>query len=386
MAEFTIKGRHRGLIALAAGGTGGHLFPAQALAEELVRRGYITILLSDARAKEYGERFPAVEIVEIPSSTLTPRRPWRLPLQAFRLWRGFEASRALLGRNRPRAVIGFGGYPSFPPLMAAVKLGIPVALHEQNAVMGRANRAMAGKADVIASSFPEIARLPRKLKERVVFTGNPVREAVLKAAEKPYEPPGPRGVFRLLVFGGSQGARFFSEMTPKILAELPVAVRKRLHVTQQCRPEDIEGVRKAYEALGIRAELESFFGDMPRRMAAAHLVMARSGASSVAELAVIGRPAIFVPLPHALDNDQLMNARAFAKAGAGWVFSQEAIAPERMAAFITRLRYKPEDLAAAHAAAKAFARPDAARRLADVVEGLLTGGGDGAAATEEKTA
>ena len=385
MAEFTIRGEHRGLIALAAGGTGGHLFPAQALAEELVRRGYITILLSDARAKDYGSRFPAVEIVTIPSSTLSARKPWKLPFQAYRLWRGLKLSRALLRKNRPKAIVGFGGYPSFPPLMAAVKLGIPSAVHEQNAVMGRANRAMAKKADVIASSFPGIAHLPEKLKNKVVFTGNPVREAVLKAAEKPYEPPGPRGTFRLLVFGGSQGARFFSEMTPKVLAELPSAVRKRLHVTQQCRPEDIDDVRQAYNRLGIKAELASFFEDMPKRMAASHLVMARSGASTVAELAVIGRPAIFVPLPHALDNDQLMNARAFSKAGAGWVFSQDAIEPERMAAFMTQLRYKPEDLLAAHRAAKAFARPDAARRLADVVE-KLAGGGKSAPGGEEKTA
>ncbi len=370
MAEFEIRGAHMGLIALAAGGTGGHLFPAQALAEELVRRGYITILLSDARAKSYGGDFPAIDIAEIPSSTLSIRKPWKLPFQAFRLWRGMKKSRILLGRNRPKAIIGFGGYPSFPPLLTAVKLGIPSAIHEQNAVMGRANRAMAKKVDVIASSFPEIAHLPEKLKDKVVFTGNPVRAVVIEAAKTPYAPPDGKGTFELLIFGGSQGAHYFAELAPKMLAEMPEAVRKRLHVTQQARPEDIDALRHDFNRLGIDATVESFFGDMPKRMAGAHLVMARSGASSVAELAVIGRPAILVPLPHALDNDQLMNARAFARAGAGWVYKQDMIQPEQMAAFITRLRYAPDDLMAAHKAARAFARPDAAARLADVVEKL----------------
>ena len=373
MAEFEIKGTHKGLIALAAGGTGGHLFPAQALAEELVRRGYITILLSDSRARTYGKDFPAIEIVDLPSSTLTIRKPWKLPFQAFKLWRGMRKARALLGRNRPKAIIGFGGYPSFPPLLTAAKLGIPSAIHEQNAVMGRANRAMAKKVDVIASSFPEIAHLPPKLSGKVVFTGNPVRAAVLEAAKASYTPPGAKETFELLVFGGSQGARFFSGMMPKVLAELPEAVRKRLHVTQQARPEDMDKLRHDLNRLGIDATVESFFDDMPQRMARAHLVMARSGASSVAELAVIGRPAILVPLPHALDNDQLMNARAFARAGAGWVYKQEMIDPVQMAAFITRLRYAPDDLMAAHKAARAFARPDAALRLADIMEQLAAG-------------
>ncbi len=370
MAEFSIGGTHRGLIALAAGGTGGHLFPAQALAEELVRRGYITILLSDERAKDYGSRFPAISIEVIPSSTITIRKPWKIPFQLFRLWRGMRAARKVLGGNRPKAIIGFGGYPSFPPLAVAARLNIPSAIHEQNAVMGRANRAMARKVDVLASSFPEIAHLPKSLADKVVFTGNPVRAAVLEAARAPYAAPGADETFNLLIFGGSQGAHYFSQLGPKLVAELPKAVRRRLCVTQQVRPEDMDKTRHDYNRLGVDVTLESFFDDMPRRMAAAHLVIARAGASSVAELAVIGRPAILVPLPHALDNDQLMNARAFSAAGAGWVFRQDEIEPEQLAAFITRLRFAPQDLEAAHKAARAFARPDAARRLADVIEGL----------------
>ncbi len=373
MAEFSIAGTHRGLIALAAGGTGGHLFPAQALAEELVRRGYITILLSDARAREYGNRFPAISIEVIPSSTITIRKPWKIPFQLFRLWRGMRAARNVLGRNRPRAIIGFGGYPSFPPLAVAARLNIPSAIHEQNAVMGRANRAMARKVNVLASSFPEIAHLPKSLADKVVFTGNPVRTAVLEAAKAPYVAPGADEPFELLIFGGSQGAHYFSQLGPKMVAELPKAVRKRLHVTQQVRPEDMDKVRHDYNRIGAHVTLKSFFDDMPQRMAAAHLVIARAGASSVAELAVTGRPAILVPLPHALDNDQLMNARAFSSAGAGWVFRQDEIEPEQLAAFITRLRFAPQDLEAAHKAARAFARPDAARRLADLIEELAGG-------------
>ncbi len=372
--DFELHGQHRGLIALAAGGTGGHLFPAQALAEELVRRGFIVMLFTDARGRKYGDRFPAVDIVQVSSSTLTFRKPWKLPFQLVRLLKGVSEARLRLGRNRPAAIIGFGGYPSFPPLLAASRMGIPSAVHEQNAVMGRANRAVAKGVDVIASSFPEIVNLPPALKRKVVFTGNPVRKAVLDMASAPYAPPGESGTFELLVFGGSQGARFFSELMPKVLRELPVALRGSLHVTQQCRPEDIEAVRQAYAELGINATLETFFGDMPQRMAQAHLVISRAGASTVAELAVIGRPAILVPLPHALDNDQLMNARAFSRAGAGWVFKQDAIRPDQLAMFITKLRYEPETLRAAHEAARHFARPDAAQRLADVMERLVAQG------------
>jgi len=372
--DFELHGQHRGLIALAAGGTGGHLFPAQALAEELVRRGFIVMLFTDARGRKYGDRFPAVDVVQVSSSTLTFRKPWKLPFQLLRLLKGVSEARLRLGRNRPAAIIGFGGYPSFPPLLAASRMGIPSAVHEQNAVMGRANRAVAKRVDVIASSFPEIVNLPPALKRKVVFTGNPVRKAVLDMASAPYAPPGESGTFELLVFGGSQGARFFSELMPKVLRELPAALRDCLHVTQQCRPEDIEEVRRAYAGLGINATLETFFADMPQRMAQAHLVISRAGASTVAELAVIGRPAILVPLPHALDNDQLMNARAFSRAGAGWVFKQDAIRPDQLAMFITKLRYEPETLRAAHEAAKHFARPDAAQRLADVMERLVAQG------------
>lgn len=361
----------RGAIVLAAGGTGGHLFPAQALAEELVRRGYLIHLMSDHRVTQYGGRFPATQVHEIPSATLTPGRPWKLPAQLRQLWRGYRKAKAVLRQLKPEAVVGFGGYPSVPPLLAASSLGLPMALHEQNAVMGRANRFLASRTDLIASSFPDIANLDPRQRATMVVTGNPVRQSVLDAAARPYTPPDPEDPFRLVVFGGSQGARFFSELMPGVIEEMPKAVRRRLAIVQQCRPEDLDDVRRAYDRLAVEAELQPFFADMPQRIAESHLVICRSGASSIAELAVIGRPAVLVPLPHSLDNDQLRNAQAFAAVGAGWVWRQGEFGPGDLGAFLTRLRFEKEELAAAAAAARSQGRPDAAGRLADAVEGLI---------------
>jgi UDP-N-acetylglucosamine--N-acetylmuramyl-(pentapeptide) pyrophosphoryl-undecaprenol N-acetylglucosamine transferase len=374
------------LILLSAGGTGGHLFPAQALAEELVRRGHVVHLMSDHRVTQYGGRFPATQVHEIASATLTPRRPWKLPAQLRQLWLGYRKAQAVLRELKPEAVVGFGGYPSVPPLLAASSLGLPMVLHEQNAVMGRANRFLASRAHLIASSFPDIANLDRRHRAKMVVTGNPVRQDVLDAAARAYTPPDPEAHFRLVVFGGSQGARFFSELMPGVIEEMPKAVRRRLAIVQQCRPEDLDGVRRAYGRLEVEAELQPFFADMPQRIADSHLVICRSGASSIAELAVIGRPAVLVPLPHSLDNDQLRNAQAFAAAGAGWVWRQGEFGPDELGAFLTRLRFEKEELATAAAAARSQGGPDAAERLADAVEGLIgnrkAGAGD---ATPHKT-
>lgn len=362
----------KGLVALAAGGTGGHLFPAQALGEELVRRGYVVHLMSDERVKDYGAKFPAADTHIIPSSTIAVKRPWTWPGALWRLVSGYRKAGRVLAQTGPLAVVGFGGYPSLPPVLAAHRAGIATIIHEQNAVLGRANRLVAGKVDKIASSFPELVNLDKKLVAKVVMTGNPVRDLVLKAAGTAYSAPSARENFRVLVFGGSQGARFFSEMMPLVFADLPVAVTKRLKIVQQCRPEDMDEVRAAYEKLGLNFELQSFFADMPARIAAAHLVIARGGASTIAELGVIGRPAIMVPLPHALDNDQLRNAQSLAKAGGGWVMRQDEISAQDMAAFITRIRYQPEELEAAAGAALAHGHRDAASRLADLVETTIT--------------
>ena len=358
---------HGRTVMLAAGGTGGHLFPAQALAEELVRRGYLIHLMTDERVKDYGKSFPAIEIHEVPSATLSFSKPWLLPQRALRLWKGYRLALAILSKVKPIAVCGFGGYPSFPPLLAATKLNIPSCVHDQNAVMGRANRALAKMATAVASSFPTLASLPESAKEKLTVTGNPVRDLVLQSKAAPYAAPDANGEFHLLVFGGSQGAQFFSQFMPNAIRALPQAVLKSLKITQQCRPEDIEAVKAAYAALGIKADLAPFFMDMPRRIAQSHLVFCRSGASTIAELGVIGRPAIMVPLPHAIDNDQLKNAESFAKAGAGWIMPQAELTAEKFAGFFMRLRYQQGELNQAADAALTHGKPDAAKRLADLI-------------------
>lgn len=360
----------RGVIVLAAGGTGGHLFPAQALAEELVKRGYIIHLITDERVADYGKTFPAIETHIVPSATLSLSKPWLLPSRLLRLYSGIRQATAIFKKMKPDAVVGFGGYPSFPPLIAASRLGIPCCVHDQNAVMGRANRVLSRFVDAIASSFPNLAGLPEKARGKVVVTGNPVRSVVITEQNSPYPLVAADRVFNLLVFGGSQGARFFAEFMPKVMAELPRALVKTLHVTQQCRPEDLAAVDAAYKALNLDYELQSFFPDMPQRIADSHLVFCRSGASTIAELGVIGRPAILVPLPHALDNDQLRNAESFANAGAGWIKPQAGLEPSGFAAFLTRLRFQEGELRAAAEAALAHGKPDAAQRLADLTEKL----------------
>ncbi|MEM8646905.1 MAG: undecaprenyldiphospho-muramoylpentapeptide beta-N-acetylglucosaminyltransferase [Pseudomonadota bacterium] len=358
----------KGLIILSAGGTGGHLFPAQATAEELVRRGYVIHLLTDDRVEEYGNRFPAQQVHIVHSATLTPRQPLKVPGQLIKLLSGVREARNIIGLLDPLAVVGFGGYPSFPPLIAAITRRIDTFIHEQNAVVGRANKVLAHGVTSIASSFPKIEGLPPRAEPKVRFVGNPVRDAVLSASFKPYSAPEAHRPFRLLVFGGSQGARVFSEIVPAALLALPKSVRKLLSVTQQVRPEDLDEVHEAYHGSGIDVELAPFFYDMPERVSNSHLIIARSGASTIAELAVIGRPAILVPLPHSLDNDQLLNARAFTTAGGGWLMEQSEFTPERLSSLVTKLRYSERELQIAADSAKGFGRPDAASLLADLIE------------------
>lgn len=360
-------------IMLAAGGTGGHLFPAFALAEELKRRGVVVDLMTDMRGDRYGSGFPAREIYQVPSATLASRSPADIAKTALALARGTKAAFAILGRVRPSAVVGFGGYPTYPPLVAARLRGIPTAIHEQNAVLGRANKLLAGRVTAIATSFERTKFLEGKLAEKAVLTGNPVRQAVMDAAARPYEPPAADGVIRLLIFGGSQGARFFSDAVPLALFALPDDIRRRLRVVQQAREEDIERVNEAYTEANISAEIAPFFADLPARMAAAHLVIGRAGASTVAELTVMGRPSILVPLPHALDNDQLNNARRLAESGGAWCFEQRNLSPERLVDELEKLLIAPDALAAAAKAAKTAGRPDAVRNLADFTLALAEG-------------
>jgi UDP-N-acetylglucosamine--N-acetylmuramyl-(pentapeptide) pyrophosphoryl-undecaprenol N-acetylglucosamine transferase len=366
---MTSRSDNTPLILLAAGGTGGHLFPAEALAVALQKRGMIVELATDTRAAHFD--FPARAVDLIPSATLRGRNPVSLARMVALLALGTAKAWALIGRIRPAAVVGFGGYPTVPPLFAAVLRGVPSLLHEQNAVMGRANRLLAPRVTRIATGFPTLAKLDPRLQNKVSFTGNPLRAPVIAAAAAPYAAPyaapGPGGAFNLLVFGGSQGARVMSEIVPQAIAELPDDLRARLRIVEQARSEDLDAVRAAYGKLGAAAECAPFFADLPARMAAAHLIVSRSGASTVAELSAIGRPAILVPLPHALDQDQFANAGVLAEAGGALRIEQREFTPQRLAAEIARLADDPARLARMAEAAKSVGSLNAAERLADLV-------------------
>lgn len=356
---------------LAAGGTGGHLFPAEALAHELIARGWSVDLATDDRAGKYAGKFPALETHRIVSATPSSKNPIELIRAGLTIWRGVRQASAIIAKTKPDIVVGFGGYPTLPPVFAATRRNVPTLFHEQNAVMGRANRALASRVDAIAGGF-----LPEgggKYPEKTVVTGNPVRPAVLEAARKLYRPSGRGDPFRLLVFGGSQGAQFFSEAIPPAVAALPEATRKRLVITQQARAEDQDAVQKAYAAISVSAEVSPFFGDMSARMADAHLVISRSGASTVSEISVIGRPAILVPYPYALDHDQAANAATLAAAGGAEVHSQSTLTKEKLTQLLSSAMDEAARLTSMAQAAKSVGKPDAARLLADLTEAIASG-------------
>ncbi|RVC58042.1 MAG: undecaprenyldiphospho-muramoylpentapeptide beta-N-acetylglucosaminyltransferase [Mesorhizobium sp.] len=360
----------RGVILLAAGGTGGHLFPAEALAHELNERGWKVHLATDHRAERYSGQFPAVNIHPIQSATLGSKNPLAVLSALWAIWRGVRQASAVITRIKPEAVVGFGGYPTLPPLYAATRRKVPSLIHEQNAVMGRANRALAGRVDAIAGGFlPEDESAAGA---KTVTTGNPVRPQILEAAKTPYVAATGEEPFRFLVFGGSQGAQFFSDAVPTAVGLLPEAQRKRLAITQQARAEDVARVKAAYGTLGVDAQVSPFFTDMAARIAAAHLVMSRSGASTVSEIAVIGRPALLVPYPHALDHDQAANAAALAAAGGAEVHPQSTLSAGRIAALVGGLMGDPDRLSAMAAAARSAGKPNAARLLADLTEAIAS--------------
>ncbi len=355
------------LVLLAAGGTGGHLFPAEALAEALARRAVTVDLATDERAERYGKRFPARDIHIIPSETVRSRNPLSIARTGAMLGIGTLKAFGLLVRIRPAAVIGFGGYPTVPPVLAATFRHIPTLIHEQNAVMGRANRILAPRVSAIATTFAGVLDAQPALAAKATRTGNPVRPAVSAAAATPYAPPENDGLLRVLVFGGSQGAKVMSDVVPAAIERLDLGLRTRLLLCQQARNEDLRHVRATYERLRINAEIAPFFTDLPARIAASHLVISRSGASTVAELAAIGRPSILVPLPHALDQDQMANAGVLETAGGAIRLRQDDFTPERLSAEITQLASAPEKLVAMAAGARSQGALDAADRLADLV-------------------
>ncbi|HZF94988.1 MAG TPA: undecaprenyldiphospho-muramoylpentapeptide beta-N-acetylglucosaminyltransferase [Allosphingosinicella sp.] len=352
---------------LAAGGTGGHMIPAHALAEELMRRGHRVALVTDDRGARIPGLFEGVQVHVLPAGRLSGG-----PIGWARAIRNIFTGRAMALRLyetfRPSAVIGFGGYPALPALLAARADKVPTLVHEQNAVLGRVNRLMANKVDAIATAYDKVQRLPPKAEPRVTLVGNPVRDEVLALRELPFPPLTEDGIFRLLVTGGSQGATVLSEVVPEGLALLPEHFRRRLQVTQQCRPEDIEQVRGRYAELAIPADLATYMADMPERLNWAHLVIARAGASTIAELTAAGRPAILVPLPSATDDHQTFNAREMAKAGGARMIAQGQFTPVELAKQMQKLALDPSALANAAARARAVGRPNAAADLADLVE------------------
>jgi len=349
------------LVLLAAGGTGGHLFPAEALANALSRRGVAVELVTDERALRYGDTFPARAMHTVPAGT--PRSGSIVERGGAILRLGFGVLKALrlIRRLKPAVVVGFGGYPSVPPLLAASLLGAPTVLHEANGVMGRANRFLASRVDAIAAGFPlDDAELAAKL----TVTGNPLRPKALAAAGEPY--PAEDGRLRLLVTGGSQGARVMADIVPAAVAALPEELRGRLVIVQQTRPEDMARVKAIYDGAAVAAELASFFSDLPHRMAQAQLVIARAGASTVSELAAIGRAAILVPLPHALDQDQASNAAVLKATGAAEVVRQEDFTPRFLSGRLAQLLSDLPQLRARAEKAKAAGVADAAERLAEL--------------------
>jgi UDP-N-acetylglucosamine--N-acetylmuramyl-(pentapeptide) pyrophosphoryl-undecaprenol N-acetylglucosamine transferase len=355
------------LILLAAGGTGGHLFPAEALGVELIKRGLRVRLATDSRALRYSGLFSRETMDVVPSATVRGRTPWSLAYTGAMLAAGGLVSLNLMRRLKPSAVVGFGGYPTLPPLLAAKLSGVPGIIHEANAVLGRANRLLSRHVNAIATSLPGVLDRDPALVGKTTTVGTPMRPAILAAAAVKFAVPEPAGAFRLLVVGGSQGARVMADIVPPAIERLEPALWSRLVVTQQVREEDMARVRAVYDRLKINAELAPFFGDLPARLASHHLVVSRSGAGTVAELAAIGRPSILVPLPGSIDQDQFANAGVLTQVGGALRIPQAEFTPDRLAAEISALASEPARLTAMAAGARAVGRLDAAERLADLV-------------------
>jgi UDP-N-acetylglucosamine--N-acetylmuramyl-(pentapeptide) pyrophosphoryl-undecaprenol N-acetylglucosamine transferase len=355
------------LILLAAGGTGGHLFPAEALGVELMKRGMAVRLATDARALRYSGLFTRQMIDVVPSETVRGRSPLSLARTGIMLAAGTMGALDLMRRLKPKAVVGFGGYPTLPPLLAARLFRIPSVIHDSNAVLGRANRFLSRGATAIATSLPGVLDRDPALAAKTVTTGTPMRPAILSAAAVPFATSEPDGPLRLLVVGGSQGARVMSDIVPPAIEQLEPVLWSRLRLVQQVRDEDLARVRAVYDRFKLDAELAPFFADLPARLASSHLVISRSGAGTVAELGAVGRPSILVPLPGSIDQDQFANAGVLAQAGGAIRIAQQDFTPDRLAAEISSLAAEPARLSAMAAGARTVGKLDAAERLADLV-------------------
>jgi len=357
------------LLLLAAGGTGGHVFPAEALTRELLGRGARVALVTDSRGGRFSTDL-VVPVYQVKASALGSGL-FRKAISLVKMGIGVAQAALLLRKLRPAAVIGFGGYPSVPLLYAAARTGVPIILHEQNAVLGRANRTLLPMAKVLATSFPHIIGLTGSPKTRVIHTGNPVRPAFTALRATPFPAITEEGPIRLLVLGGSLGAKIFSYVVPKALALLPEELRRRILISQQCRAEDIEAARAALAGAGIEAEVSPFFKDVPERMAQAHLVIGRSGGGAIAELTAIGRPSILVPFAHGHAGEQQANAESVAQAGGAWILPENAFTPEALAVRLEALLSTPGNLTKAATAARAWGTITAADNLADCVYDVI---------------
>ncbi|PHS27939.1 MAG: undecaprenyldiphospho-muramoylpentapeptide beta-N-acetylglucosaminyltransferase [Robiginitomaculum sp.] len=355
-------------IILAAGGTGGHMFPARALAEVLRARGWRIVLITDRRGAALSDGFSAEERHVIPAASLGGKNPIRLIAGIFSLLAGIVKSLWLILRIRPALVAGFGGYPSFPALAAARLSFTPIVLHEQNCVLGRTNRVFAKRAKLIASGFDVLEKLPPTAKARHVVTGNPLRASILERMDTQPAHTGER--LHLLVLGGSLGAKILGETVPAAVKLLPKSLQSRLDVVQQTREEQLDTLKKIYAEAGMQAELAPFFDDVADRLARADLVIARAGASSVAEIAAMGKASILIPLAIAMDDHQMRNAQSLAAHEAADVIAEEKLTPERLAALMAARLGNTEDLQLRGAAARSIARPEAAKTLADLIEDL----------------
>ncbi|MEQ8195641.1 MAG: undecaprenyldiphospho-muramoylpentapeptide beta-N-acetylglucosaminyltransferase [Rhodospirillales bacterium] len=364
------------LIVLAAGGTGGHVFPAEALANELTKRGCRLALITDKRGGHYNGGLGGVETHRIQAGGVAGKGVFARMKSVPELAIGTVQARSLLRRLRPAAVVGFGGYASFPTMIAAALAHYPTVIHEQNAILGRANRMLASRVRRIATSFENSDGLPDGAAAKVVCTGMPVRSEIVAKRDIPYPDLDETAPINVLVTGGSQGAHVFSTIVPDAIAKLDPGLRERLFLTQQCRPEDLSRVRRQYDSLGVKADLAAFFSDVPERLAAAHLLIGRAGASTVAEVTAVGRPAILVPYPHAVDDHQTANAEALDEAGGGWLMPESALSAGVLAERLNALLGNPAALKGAAACSRAVGRPNAAVTFADLVYEVMRTNGD----------
>ncbi|MEE2566053.1 undecaprenyldiphospho-muramoylpentapeptide beta-N-acetylglucosaminyltransferase [Hyphobacterium marinum] len=362
-------------ILLAAGGTGGHVFPARAAADALITQGWSVRLITDVRGAKHTADFPAETVDIVDAASPSTRNPIKLAKAAIALTRGVGQARRIVREWKPDVVAGFGGYPAFPALKAAQIARIPYAIHEQNAVLGRVNRLFAAKAAFVASGFERLDRAPKGTKR--LITGNPVRSPILAARNAGYPALTTDGPVRLLVLGGSLGARLLSETVPQAVAMLPEMLRNRLEVAQQTREESLAMAQEIYRDTGVNADCRPFFDDVGERLAASHFVIARAGASSVSEVACVGRPAIFVPLAIAADDHQTANAESLVEAGAADALSEREFTPEALAALLEVRLMNDSDLAHRAETARAIGRPDAAGLFADAINALMPGPKEG---------